>query len=283
MLHQQAQYPVQPLCQLLALPRSSYYYPAVASDEQALRTALEQVAAEFPSYGSRRIVQQLRRPPHERVVNRKQVQRLMAEMGLLRSVTPRKQLTTNSKHGYGRYPNLVMDLQVMHPDQVWCADITYVRLRQDFVYLAVIMDVFTRAIRGWHLHRHLDQTLTLTALRKALVQGRPSIHYSDQGVQYAAHDYVALLEHHQVQISMAEVGKAWQNGYAERLMRTIKEEEVALSEYLDFAHAYASIAYFIEQVYQHKRIHSALGYLTPVEFEAVWQQQSVGIASLKLA
>src|SRR5207253_1601413 len=121
----------------------------------------------------------------------------------------------------------------------------------------VIMDVFTRSIRGWHLHRHLDQTLTLTALRKALAIAVPEIHHSDQGVQDAAHDYVALLEHHQVQISMAEVGKAWQNGYAERLMRTIKEEEVALSEYLDFADAYASIAHFIEQVYQHKRIHSA--------------------------
>jgi transposase InsO family protein len=284
MLHQQAHYPLQPLCQLFALPRSSYYYQATASDEQELRTAIEQVASEFPTYGSRRITQQLRRPPHERMVNRKQIQRLMAEMGLLRPVKLHKRLTTDSGHTYPRYPNLVMDLQVTHPEQVWVSDITYVRLHQDFVYLAVIMDVFTRRIRGWHLQRSLEQGLTLTALHKALVQGRPSIHHSDQGVQYAASAYTALLEQHQIQISMAAVGEAWQNGYAERLIRTIKEEEVALSDYLDFADASASIGHFIDQVYQHKRIHSALGYLTPVEFEVAWQQQhAVNFASLHLA
>lgn len=283
MLHQKEQYPIQPLCQLFALPRSSYYYPAAVGDEQALRTAIEQVASEFPTYGSRRVTQQLRRPPHERVVNRKQVQRLMSEMGLLRSVKRRKQPTTNSRHAFPRYPNLVMDLQVTHPDQVWVSDITYVRLRQDFVYLAVIMDVFTRRIRGWHLQRSLEQALTLTALGKALATAVPEIHHSDQGVQYAASAYAALLEQHQVQISMAAVGEAWQNGYAERLMRTIKEEEVDLSDYLDFADAYTAIGHFIEQVYQHKRIHSALGYLTPVEFEVAWQQQSVVVASLNSA
>jgi putative transposase len=283
MLHQQEQYPIQSLCQLFALPRSSYYYPAAAGDEQALRAAIEQVVSTFPTYGSRRVTQQLRRPPLERVVNRKQVQRLMAEMGLLRSAKLRKQSTTNSVHAFPRYPNLVMDLQVTHPDQVWVSDITYVRLHQNFVYLAVIMDVFTRRIRGWHLRHSLDQELTLTALRKALATAEPEIHHSDQGVQYAASSYTALLEQHQVQISMAAVGEAWQNGYAERLMRTIKEEEVTLSDYLDFADAYTSIGHFIEQVYQHKRIHSALGYLTPVEFEAAWQQQRVLVASLPSA
>jgi putative transposase len=283
MLHQQAQYPIQPLCQLFDLPRSSYYYQALASDELGVRVALAQVVAEFPSYGSRRITEQLRRPPHNLVINRKQVQRLIVAPGLVRLVKQRKQLTTNSAHAYPRHPNLVIDLPVTHPDHVWVGDITYVRFRQDFIYLAVIMDVFTRSIRGWHLHRHLNQELTLTALRKALVNHRPEIHHSDQGVQYAAQDYVALLEYHQVQISMAEVGAAWQNGYAERLIRTIKEEEIDLSDYLTFADAYLSIGRFIEQVYQYKRIHSALGYLTPVEFETAWQQQQCGIgASLNL-
>jgi transposase InsO family protein len=170
-----------------------------------------------------------------------------------------------------------MDLSITYPNQVWVSDITYIRLRQDFVYLAVVMDVFTRAIRGWHLHRWLDQTLTLTALRQALVSHTPAIHHSDQGVQYAAHEYVLLLRRHDVQISMADVGKAWQNGYAERpgalWARTIKEEEVDLSDYHDFADAYAQIGQFIEQVYQRKRIHSALGYLTPAEFEVNWKQQ----------
>jgi putative transposase len=270
-------YPVAALCQLLDLPRSSYYYQPVERDDALLRQAIESIAAEFPTYGSRRITQQLRRPPYQMVVNRKQIQRLMGEMGLKRPLKRGKQRTTNSVHGYPRFPNLVMDLSITYPNQVWVSDITYVRLRQDFVYLAVVMDVFTRAIRGWHLHRWLDQTLTLTALRQALVSHTPAIHHSDQGVQYAAHEYVLLLRRHDVQISMADVGKAWQNGYAERLMRTIKEEEVYLADYHDFADAYAQIGQFIEQVYQRKRIGyplgAALGYLTPAEFEVNWKQQ----------
>lgn len=272
-LHRTHSYPVSALCELLDLPRSSYYYQSSERNDAALRQAIESTAAEFPTYGSRRITQQLRRPPHHMVVNRKQVQRLMGEMGLKRSPKRRKQRTTNSRHGYPRFPNLVMGLSITYPNQVWVSDISYVRLRQDFVYLAVVMDVFTRAIRGWHLHRWLDQTLTLTALRRALASQAPAIHHSDQGIQYAAHEYVDLLRHHDVQISMADKGEAWQNGYAERLIRTIKEEEVYLSDYHDFADAYAQIGQFIEQVYQHKRIHSALGYLTPAEFEASWKQQ----------
>jgi len=151
------------------------------------------------------------------------------------------------------------------------ADITYVRLRTEFVYLAVLMDVFTRTIRGWHLGRNLDQGLTLAALERALVVATPHIHHSDQGVQYAATDYVKRLQKLNVQLSMAAVGEPRENGYAERLMRTIKEEEVNLSEYHDFADAQRQLACFLDDVYNLKRIHSSLGYLTPREFEQQWR------------
>ena len=150
-------------------------------------------------------------------------------------------------------------------------------MKTEFVYLAVIMDVFTRSIRGWYLSRTLEQDLTLTALKRALAQHTPEIHHSDQGIQYAAPAYTDLLRAASVAISMAEVGEATQNGYTERLIRTIKEEEVDLSDYLDFADAYHQIGRFLEDVYLRKRIHSSLGYLTPVEFENQWSaQQTAG-------
>jgi len=168
----------------------------------------------------------------------------------------------------------VEGLVVTRPEQVWVSDITYIRLRQGFVYPAVVMDVFTRCIRGWHLERDLDHLLTLTALEKALAGcPAPEIHHSDQGVQYAATAYTERLNEAGVEISMADVGRAWQNGYAERLIRTIKEEEVDLSEYLDYVDAYRQIGRFLDEVYMHKLIHSALGYLTPLEFEKQWQEE----------
>jgi transposase InsO family protein len=178
--------------------------------------------------------------------------------------------TTDSDHPFPRYPNLVEDLEVVRPDQVWVADITYVRLKKEFVYLAVLMDVFTRGIRGWHLGRSLEQELTITALRRAFERGRPEIHHSDQGVQYAATAHVEMLTAGHSQISMASVGEPRENGYAERLMRTIKEEEVDLAEYEDFADAWRQLGRFLDDVYNRKRIHSSLGYLTPSEFEEQW-------------
>jgi transposase InsO family protein len=192
------------------------------------------------------------------------------ESGLKARIKRKTRRTTNSDHDLPRYTNLVHDLCISRPDQVWVADITYVRLQRDFVYLAVLMDVFTRSIRGWHLGRGLDQDLTLTALHKALAEHCPEIHHSDQGLQYAALAYTQLLHDHAVHISMADVGEPTQNGYAERLMRTIKEEEVDLSDYEDYHDAYQQIGQFLEDVYMYKRVHSKLGYLPPAEFEAQW-------------
>ena len=263
-----AEYPVKTICAVLGLSRSSFYHAPVADHNDELRLALQPLVAEYPTYGYRRLTKQLQRQGW--IVNHKRVQRFMAEMGLQRPLKRRKTHTTDSQHPFPRYDNLVRDLTVTGPDQLWVADITYIRLKYDFVYLAVLMDVFTRAIRGWHLSRSLDRDLTLIALRRALQAHRPLIHHSDQGVQYACTDYVDLLRQHGVAISMAAMGKPEENGYAERLMRTIKEEEVDLSEYRDFQHAYACIGQFLEEVYTRKRIHSALGYLTPAEFEAQW-------------
>jgi transposase InsO family protein len=211
----------------------------------------------------------LRREGHE--VNSKRVRRLMAEMSLKGKAPARRRRTTDSRHDFPRYPNLVEGVEVTRPDQVCVADITSIRLREEFVYLAVVLDVFTRRVRGWGLRRGLDQGLTLAALRRAMRGGRrPEIHHSDQGVQYAATAYTDLLAGRWVAIGMAAVGKPEENGFAERLIRTIKEEEVDLSEYRDFGDACGQLGRFPDKVYDRKRIHSSLGYLTPAEFEQQW-------------
>jgi len=194
----------------------------------------------------------------------------MHELGIMEKAPERKPRTTDSGHAYPRFPNLVEDLKATRPEQVRVADITYIRLRKEFVYLSVIMDLYTRCIRGWHLGRSLEHELTLVALRMAFERGRPEIHHSDQGVQYAATAYVDMLKGREVKISMASVGEPEENGYAERLMRTIKEEEVDLSEYEDFGDAMKGLGKFLDDVYNRKRIHSSLGYLTPSEFEQQW-------------
>ncbi len=267
---QESGYGVEQACELLGVPRSTYYYASHPRTEQQVEADVASVVGQYPTYGTRRVTHQLRRAPYADRVNRKRIQGIMRQKGWLRPVKRAKYGTTNSKHPYPRYPNLVKDLVVSRPNEVWVADITYIRLGQGFVYLAIVLDVFTRTVRGWKLSGSLDQDLSLEALRMGLVHHLPQIHHSDQGIQYAAHAYTDLLKANQIYISMAAVGKAEENGYAERFMRTLKEEEVDLSDYRDFADAQHQIGRFIQDVYNTKRIHSSLGYLTPVEFEAAW-------------
>jgi len=270
----QAHYPLKLLCETLESNRSSLYYKPQPRGDAQLKEAIGGVIEKWPTYGYRRVTAQLRRQGYE--VNHKRVLRLMRQMGLTERPPARKVRTTDSEHPFPRYPNLVEDLTICRPEQVWVADITYVRVQLEELYLAILMDVYTRRLRGWNLARGLDASLTLGALRKALRHGTPEIHHSDQGVQYACQDYIDALPPG-VEISMAEVGEAWQNGYAERAIRTIKEECISLEEYRDYADAHRRIGPFLEEVYNHKRIHSALGYLTPAEFEAdYYERQAAG-------
>lgn len=262
--------PVRDGCQLMNLPRSSFYYQSRKPDESQLAAHLLTAAGEYPKYGSRRLMHQLRRAPYHDPIGRYRVRRLMRQFNLLQPARRKRFRTTNSNHPYPRYPNLVEDLVVVRPEQVWVCDITYIRLKREFVFLAIVMDVYTRAVRGWNLSRSLDGSLTQQALDQALQDRVPEIHHSDQGVQYAAEAYVRQLRQRKVQISMAAQGEPRENGFAERMMRTIKEEEVDLSDYLDFADAQVQMAHFLETVYNQKRIHSSLGYLTPSEFESNW-------------
>ena len=267
--------PVSASCAVLELPRSSYYHQAKPRDRQSLREAITELAGRHPAYGSRRIAAQLARSPYAMDVGRHLVRQLMCEMGLDIKPKPQRGSGTDSRHGYRRYPNLVKRLPALRPNHIWAADISYLRLRSDFIYLAIVMDVFTRAIRGWYLSWSSGKDLTLAALRQALQKHpAPDIHHSDQGMQYAAKDYVTLLRAAGTQISMAAAGEPSENGYAERLIRTIKEEEVYPSEYQSVADAREQLGHFIEVVYNKERLHSALGYQTPAEFETRWLQRN---------
>jgi transposase InsO family protein len=272
-------YPRRLVCRATGWPRSSLYHtPRPRAGEASLRAAIARLAGRWPTYGYRRITARLRR--EGRAVNGKRVQRLMGLMGLAGRPPQRRPRTTDSRHGFPRFPNLVAGLAASRPDQVWVADITSVRLLREFVYLAVVMDVFTRRVRGWELSRSLDGALALTALDRALRSGAPEVHHSDQGVQYAAAEYTARRAGRGVAVSLAAVGKPEENGHAERLMRTIKEQEVALTEYRDFADARRQLGRFLDGVYNRKRIHSALGDLTPAEFEQQWLRQQAAAPAL---
>lgn len=258
-------YPIQVLCETLDCPRSSYYYEAAVLDDAPLVEAIEQIILRFPFYGYRRLTAELGRQGWQ--VNQKVVRRVMKQMGVKGKVGQVKITTTDSRHSLPRYPNLIRSVTALYPNHVWVADITYIRLAERFIYLAVVLDVYTRAVRGWYLAKSLSQTLSLEALKHALSKATPTLHHSDQGVQYAAKGYTGLLSAHGVAISMSEPGCPTQNAFAERFMRTFKEEHVDYSDYRDFEDARQQIGHWIEEVYMKQRVHSALDYLTPDEFE----------------
>ncbi len=265
---------IEKLCELMGVSRSWYYERPPATEKArkdvVLRDAIERIVLEFPGYGYRRVTAALRREGWD--VNHKWVLRIMREESLLCQLKRRFMPTTDSAHFFKRYPNLIKDIRIDGLDQVWIADITYIRLPTAFCYLAAILDAYSRRCVGWHLSRRIDTSLTLWALEMALAARRPErglIHHSDQGVQYASSEYVFRLEEAGARISMAAVGNPYENAQVESFFRTLKLEEVYIKEYRDFEEAHENVGEFIEEVYNQKRLHSSLGYLPPVEFEAI--------------
>lgn len=260
------------LCELGQVSRSGFYrsrrHKPAADGECELRDAMQRVALEFPSYGWPRMTPELRRRGW--AVNHKRVYRIMREDNLLCLRRRKFVRTTDSAHPFPVYPNLARAMAVTGLDQLWVADITYIRLRAEFVYLAVILDACSRRVIGWALGRSLEDDLALEALRQALDQRRPApglVHHSDRGVQYASGDYTDLLRAHGITVSMSRKGNPYDNAIAESFMKTLKYEQVYREDYEDLREAHASIQRFLEQVYNEKRLHSALGYLPPAEFE----------------
>lgn len=268
---------------MLNLAPSSYYYKAkepsllVQKQEADLRNRIEEIACEFTRYGYRRITAQLRREGY--LINHKKVLRIMRQDSLLCVVKRKWIRTTNSNHPYHRFPNLVKDLVISLLNQVWFADITYIRILTTFVYLAVILDGLSRKAIGYAISKSLDAKLALNVLKMALLKRQPQpgcIHHSDQGVQYASIDYVDLLKEHKFQISMAAKGNPYDNAMAESFIKTLKYEEVDLWDYRTLADVYKRIPFFIQEVYNKKRLHSSLGYLPPDEFESNFIEKEQG-------
>ena len=252
---------------LYRLPGKSKAKTAVDEDLK-LRDEIQKIALQFPCYGRPRIAAELKRGGWK--VNHKRVRRIMREDNLLCLRKRRFVVTTDSNHSLRIYPNLARKMEPNGIDQLWIADITYIRLETEFVYLAVVLDAYSRRVVGWALDRNLEDDLAIAALQMALRRRRPGpglTHHSDRGVQYASNDYTALLQQHGVRISMSRSGNPYDNAACESFMKTLKYEEVYRQEYRDLADARACIEHFLEKVYNGKRLHSALGYRPPIEFE----------------
>jgi putative transposase len=259
------------MCAAAQVSRASYYRfvgRTAGDQDMELRNVIQKIAISMPSYGYRRVQAELRRRGQQ--VNHKRVRRIMREDNLLCVRRRSFVRTTDSQHGFTVYPNLAKEMVLTDINQLWVADITYIRLRSEFVYLAVILDAYSRRVIGWELSNSLAAELTLGALRMALKGRRFApglVHHSDRGVQYASGDYAQLLRAHQLQISMSRRGNPYDNAQAESFMKTLKYEEVYRSDYRDERDVRSGIGRFLEKVYNQKRLHSALSYLPPAEFE----------------
>ena len=263
-------------CRALEVSRSGYYKWQLkpenvpCEEDMNLKNQIQAVVLEFPGYGYRRIAAELHNLGY--VVNRKRVLRIMRQDNLLCLKKKLKPATTDSDHNLPVYPNLLKDTKITGPNQVWASDITYVRLKHEHIYLAVVLDLYSRKCIGWELSRNIDGQLVKSALDKALenrwsvsIQG--IIHHSDQGVQYASNNYVDCLKEHNILISMSRKGNPYDNAFVESFIKTLKVEEVYLNEYNTFGDAYRNLWRFIEKVYNKKRLHSSLGYRSPEQFE----------------
>jgi len=264
--------PVAALCEMLSLARATHYRhlasPLPADPDMELRDHIQRLALEWPQYGYRRITAELHRQGI--AANHKRVLRLMREDNLLCLRKRRFIATTDSRHSLTVYPNLVPELQLTSINQLWVADITYIRLLREFVYLAVILDAYSRRCIGWALEPYLEADLAVQALRMALATRKIEpglVHHSDRGVQYASVVYTDILKEQGIRISMSRCGNPYDNAQAERFMRTLKYEEVYLFEYETVLEARTRISHFLEEVYNQKRLHSAIGYLPPAEYE----------------
>ena len=260
------------LCQMTGLSRAGFYRARtprqVSPVAMEIRDEMQKIAVESPAYGYRRITIELQNRGF--AINHKRVLRMMRQDNLLCVRRRKFVLTTDSRHNLPVYPNLAGQMVPTAINQLWVADITYIRLRQEFVYLAVILDAFSRRVIGWALGRSLDAGLAVAALEMALAERKPQpgfVHHSDRGVQYASQEYTARLQRHDAQISMSRKGNPYDNAACESFVKTLKYEEVYRNEYRDFPEARTSIRQFLEHVYNQKRLHSALGYLPPTDFE----------------